>query len=100
MSLWESDIIIQGSTGGLSSLSLEERCVFLKDPRVEVASLNMGSCNFGDEVYDTKRGSPDIRSKIDISVTANEKLPIHFNHPQPLPHPDPRLPGGGLCERP
>lgn len=47
----KSDIIIQGSTGGLSSLSLEERCVALNDPRVEVASLNMGSCNFGDDVY-------------------------------------------------
>jgi 3-keto-5-aminohexanoate cleavage enzyme len=55
----ESDIIIQGSTGGLSSLSLEERCVSLNDPRVEVASLNMGSCNFGDEVYINTL--PDIR---------------------------------------
>lgn len=45
------DIIIQGSTGGLSSLSLEERCVSLNDPRVEVASLNMGSVNFGENVY-------------------------------------------------
>jgi 3-keto-5-aminohexanoate cleavage enzyme len=46
-----SDIIIQGSTGGLSTLSLEERCVALNDPRVEVATLNMGSVNFGEEVY-------------------------------------------------
>jgi 3-keto-5-aminohexanoate cleavage enzyme len=45
------DIIIQGSTGGLSSLSLEERCVSLNDPRVEVASLNMGSVNLGEDVY-------------------------------------------------
>ena len=55
----ESDIIIQGSTGGLSSLSLEERCVSLNDPRVEVASLNMGSCNFGNDVYINTL--PDIR---------------------------------------
>jgi 3-keto-5-aminohexanoate cleavage enzyme len=55
----ESDIIIQGSTGGLSSLSLEERCVSLNDPRVEVASLNMGSCNFADDVYINTL--PDIR---------------------------------------
>ncbi|UCE47411.1 MAG: 3-keto-5-aminohexanoate cleavage protein, partial [Phycisphaerales bacterium] len=47
------------STGGLSSLSLEERCVCLNDPRVEVASLNMGSCNFGDDVYINTL--PDIR---------------------------------------
>ena len=54
-----SDIIIQGSTGGLSTLSLEERCVSLNDPRVEVASLNMGSCNFADDVYINTL--PDIR---------------------------------------
>jgi 3-keto-5-aminohexanoate cleavage enzyme len=54
-----SDIIIQGSTGGLSTLSLEERCVSLNDPRVEVASLNMGSVNFGEEVYVNRL--PDIR---------------------------------------
>lgn len=46
-----SDIIIQGSTGGLSTLTLEERCVALNDSRVEVATLNMGSVNFGEEVY-------------------------------------------------
>lgn len=54
-----SDIIIQGSTGGLSSLSLEERCVSLNDPRVEVASLNMGSANLGETVYINTL--PDIR---------------------------------------
>ncbi|NLG84029.1 MAG: 3-keto-5-aminohexanoate cleavage protein [Firmicutes bacterium] len=46
-----TDIIIQGSTGGLSELSPEERCVVLNDPRVEVASLNMGSVNFDEDVY-------------------------------------------------
>jgi 3-keto-5-aminohexanoate cleavage enzyme len=46
-----TDMIIQGSTGGLSNFTLEERCVCLNDPRVEVASLNMGSVNFGDSVY-------------------------------------------------
>ena len=54
-----SDIIIQGSTGGLSELSLEERCVALNDPRVEVASLNMGSVNFSEDVYINRL--PDIR---------------------------------------
>ena len=47
----QSDIVIQGSTGGLSTLSLEERSVCLSEPRVEVASLNMGSVNFGESVY-------------------------------------------------
>ncbi len=47
----ESDILVQGSTGGLGTLSLEERCVAVNEPRVEMASLNIGSVNFGDEVY-------------------------------------------------
>lgn len=55
----ESDIIIQGSTGGVAELSLDERCVSLKDPRVEVASLNMGSANLFEGVYINTL--PDIR---------------------------------------
>ena len=55
----KSDIIIQGSTGGVSELSLEERCTALDDPRVEVASLNMGSANFDEGVYINTL--PDIR---------------------------------------
>lgn len=55
----ESDIIIQGSTGGLSSLTLEQRCVAVDEPRVEVASLNMGSANMDDSVY--VNTLPDIR---------------------------------------
>ncbi len=54
-----SDIVIQGSTGGLTTLSLEQRCVALTDLRTEVASLNMGSVNFGEEVYINRL--PDIR---------------------------------------
>ena len=55
----ESDIIIQGSTGGISELSLEDRCVSVIEPRTEVASLNMGSVNFGEGVYINTL--PDIR---------------------------------------
>ena len=54
-----SDIVIQGSTGGLTTLTLEQRCVALNDPRTEVASLNMGSVNFGEDVYINRL--PDIR---------------------------------------
>ncbi len=54
-----SDIVIQGSTGGLSALTLEQRCIALNDPRTELASLNMGSVNFGEEVYINRMG--DIR---------------------------------------
>ena len=55
----QSDIIIQGSTGGLAELSLEERCVAVDEPRVEAASLNMGSANFKETVYINTL--PDIR---------------------------------------
>ncbi|MBN1131952.1 MAG: 3-keto-5-aminohexanoate cleavage protein [Bacteroidales bacterium] len=96
-----SDIVIQGSTGGLAELSLEERSVCLTDPRVEVASLNMGSINFGEEVYINTL--PDIRywakrmketlvvpelecfdvSMVETSIQlANEGVlerPLHFN---------------------
>jgi 3-keto-5-aminohexanoate cleavage enzyme len=54
-----SDIIIQGSTGGLVDLSIEERSTALNDRRVQTASLNMGSVNFGDDVY--VNTLPDIR---------------------------------------
>lgn len=54
-----SDIVLQGSTGGVADLSLEERCVSLDEPRVEMASLNMGSSNNGDGVYINTL--PDIR---------------------------------------
>lgn len=55
----ESDIVIQGSTGGLSTLTLEQRCVSVAEPRTQVASLNMGSVNFGEGVYINT--VPDIR---------------------------------------
>ena len=55
----KTDLVIQGSTGGMSSLSLEERCVCLDVREVEVASLNMGSVNFGESVYINTL--PDIR---------------------------------------
>lgn len=51
MAIEGPDIVIQGSTGGLSNLTLEERCIALDEPRVECASLNVGSINFGHTVY-------------------------------------------------
>ncbi len=47
----QTDLIVNGSTGGVADLSIEERCISLDDPRVEIASLNMGSVNFGESVY-------------------------------------------------
>ena len=68
----ETDIVIQGSTGGVSDLSLEQRCVSVKEPRTEMASLNMGSVNFGDGVY--VNTIPDIRFLIG-EITRNRVVP-------------------------
>ena len=46
-----SNLIIQASTGGVSSMSIAERCAPLACPGVEMASLNVGSVNLGDAVY-------------------------------------------------
>jgi 3-keto-5-aminohexanoate cleavage enzyme len=53
------DIIIEGSTGGLSDLDARDRSICLEHPLIEASSLNMGSVNMGDEVYINKM--PDIR---------------------------------------
>lgn len=47
----ESDVIIQVSTGGVSSLTIEERCVVVPEKWVEATSLNVGSVNLGKAVY-------------------------------------------------
>lgn len=47
----DSRLMINGSTGGLSTLTREQRCTALNDPRVDIASLNMGSVNFGESTY-------------------------------------------------
>ncbi|MHC4630926.1 MAG: beta-keto acid cleavage family enzyme [Planctomycetota bacterium] len=45
------DIIVQGSTGGVSDLTCDERSVSVEVPEVEMGSLNMGSCNVGEQAY-------------------------------------------------
>ena len=47
----QSDIIIEASTGGVSSLTIEERCAPLYYDKVEACSLNVGSTNLGNSVY-------------------------------------------------
>ncbi len=47
----ECDIVIQASTGGVSNLTIEERCAPVKVDWVEANSLNVGSVNLGDAVY-------------------------------------------------
>lgn len=47
----ECDIVIQASTGGVSNLTIEERCAPVSADWVEANSLNVGSVNLGDAVY-------------------------------------------------
>jgi 3-keto-5-aminohexanoate cleavage enzyme len=45
------DIIIQGSTGGVSTLAIEDRSLSVGVPHVEQGSLNMGSTNLFGSVF-------------------------------------------------
>jgi 3-keto-5-aminohexanoate cleavage enzyme len=58
------DIIVEASTGGLSSMTAVERTLPAKNPQAQIASLNIGSLNFGDRVY--QNSLPDIRLWIKI----------------------------------
>lgn len=53
------DFILEASTGGLSALTSEERALPAGNPHAEIASLNIGSVNFGDLVY--QNGMKDVR---------------------------------------
>lgn len=59
-----TDLICQVSTGGVSDMSIEERCRPLQYPGAESASLNGGSTNLGEAVY--------INSFADIRYCAQE----------------------------
>lgn len=52
------DIILEASTGGLSDLSADQRARTLANPHAEAGSLNLGSLNFGEEVY--RNAVPDV----------------------------------------
>jgi len=45
------DIVVEISTGGVSNLTIEERCQPCYAPYVEATSLNVGSVNLGEAVY-------------------------------------------------
>lgn len=47
----QSKIVIQASTGGVSNLTIEQRCAPLYYDKVETVSLNVGSANLGEAVY-------------------------------------------------
>jgi 3-keto-5-aminohexanoate cleavage enzyme len=54
----KTDIIIQTSTGGAVGMSIDERCGPLPC-RPEMATLNVGTVNFGNDVFVNTR--PDVR---------------------------------------
>ncbi len=45
------DIVVQASTGGVSDMTIEERCLPLEYKKAESSSLNGGSVNLGGAVY-------------------------------------------------
>ena len=53
-----TDVIVQTSTGGAVGMSIDERCGPLPC-RPEMATLNVGTVNFGDDVFVNTR--PDVR---------------------------------------
>lgn len=53
------DVILEASTGGISAMSALERTLPATNRHAELASLNIGSFNFGDRVY--QNSVPDIR---------------------------------------
>lgn len=68
----KSDIVIQASTGGVSALSIEQRCVPLAYEKVETVSLNVGSVNLGDVVYSNPL--PDVKYCVE-QMKRHNKIP-------------------------
>lgn len=46
-----TDVVVQASTGGVSNMTIQERCNPLNYEKVETASLNGGTTNLGEAVY-------------------------------------------------
>ncbi|MBD3240243.1 MAG: hypothetical protein GF331_06620, partial [Chitinivibrionales bacterium] len=65
------DIVLEASTGGLSDFTAQERVRPIDNPRAEMGSLNIGSLNFGDEVY--RNSMVDVRYWIERMKDANVK---------------------------
>ena len=82
------DIILEASTGGLSEFTAAERVLPTENPHAQMGSLNIGSLNFGDEVY--KNSLKDVRfwiktlsergvkPSLEIFDTGNMETAIHL----------------------
>ena len=66
------DIIIEVSTGGVSELSIEDRCAPCVPDLIEANSLNVGSVNLGDAVY--MNPIADVRYCVE-QIIAGHKFP-------------------------
>ncbi|MGI6672541.1 MAG: 3-keto-5-aminohexanoate cleavage protein [Christensenellales bacterium] len=67
-----SDIIIQVSTGGVSNLSIAQRCAPCAAPWAESHSLNVGSLNLGRQVY--QNPLDDVEYCVN-QILSNKKVP-------------------------
>lgn len=82
------DIILEASTGGLSDFTAAERVLPTGNPYAQMGSLNIGSLNFGDQVY--KNSLVDVRywiqtladrgvkPSLEIFDTGNMETAIHL----------------------
>lgn len=68
----DSDIIIEVSTGGISDLTIAERCAPVTLPLVEACSLNVGSTNLGKGVYVNRPEDVEYCVK---ELLKNKKIP-------------------------
>jgi len=61
-----TDVVIQVTTGGAVGMSIEERCQpLLLRPAPEMATLNCGTINFGDDVFvNTRKEIRDVATRI------------------------------------
>lgn len=66
------DIVIEVSTGGVSDLSIKQRVVPCHQPWVEAVSLNVGSVNLGEAVY--QNPIADVRFCVE-TIAKTGKIP-------------------------
>jgi 3-keto-5-aminohexanoate cleavage enzyme len=69
-----TDVIVQVSTGGAVGMSIDERCQpLLLRPSPDMATLNCGTINFGDDVFvNTRKEIRDVAARIQESGAVPE----------------------------
>ncbi len=69
----EQDVIIEGSTGGVSDLTTEERASVLSLPDIELSAINMGSVNLGEAAFINE---PDDIRALAIMMAERDVVPV------------------------